>query len=338
VTAAALVFGAVLITSCGGSSAGSTGTVTVGVGSNIFEMPIRLAEANGYFAEQGLKVRFVTLTAATGASALQSGSVQFLSDSPTDFVSALAKKVPETAISVDGVGNPLGLIVSTAFAKAHHLTPATPAADVARALAGSTGGASSANTKAETGLFLKAYGVGSDKVKWVSLPSPAADKAALKSNQIDWFTTSEPTPLEIQESGDGVVVADARKVPAWSNATVEYGELIVARDDYLKQHAATAKKFVTAVQQATAYMNAHLASDAVQDTAAKTLPGVPPAVIKESLPLVDWPASGAMSTADWNTTLRFINALGALPQKAEVASDDWTNDYLPATGAAASSR
>jgi NitT/TauT family transport system substrate-binding protein len=320
---------AALLTACGDSSGGSPGTVTVGVGSNIFEMPIRVAEANGYFAKQGLKVKFVTLSAATSSSALQSGSVQFLSDSPTDFASALAKKVPETAIAVSGIGNPLGLIVSTKFAKARHLTAATPPAQVAEALAHSTGGASSSNTKAEAGLYLKSYGVGPDDVKWVSLPTPAADEASLKSNQIDWFTTSEPAPLQIQDAGDGIVVADAKKVPVWSNANVGYGELVVTRNSYLRQHASTAKKFASAVQQATAYMRDHLGSTTIQGVARQALPGVPGPVLDKSLSLVDWPASATMSDTGWKTTLAFINSLNSLPETAKVTPDNWTNTYLP---------
>ncbi|MEV6483432.1 ABC transporter substrate-binding protein [Streptomyces sp. NPDC051576] len=324
-----VALGAALLGACGGTDSATDGTVTVGVGGNIFDLPIRLAEANGYFAKQGLKVKFVTLTAATDTSALQSGSVQFLNDSPTDFLSAIGKHLPETAISTDGAGNPLGLIVSTKFAEEHHLTADTPAAEVAKALAGSTGGSSSANTKAEAGLFLKEYGVDPDKVKWISLLSASADKAALKSNEIDWFTTSEPTPLEIQDSGDGVVVADATKVPAWSDAKTGYTILVVARNSFLAQHADTAEKFVTAVQQATAYMHAHLDSAEVQSVAQKALPGVPANVIRSSLPLVDWPADGAMRTSGWNTTLAFINSLDTLPATAKVTSDNWTNKYLP---------
>ncbi len=333
---ATVALGATLLTACGSSTTTSNGTttVTVGVGGNIFDMSIRVAEANGYFRQQGLKIKYVTLTASTGATALESGSVQFLNDSPTNFLSAIGKGLPETAIGTNGLGNPLGLIVSTKFAKAHKLTAATPAGQVARALAGSTGGASSANTKAEAGIFLKAYGVDPGKVKWVSLPSPAADKASLRSNQIDWFTTSEPTPLQIQHDGDGVVVADPVKVPQWSAAQAGYGQLVVVRKSYATQNAATVKKFATAVQQATKYMNQHLDDATVQNVAAKALPGVPATVLKDSLPQVEWPQSDAMSTALWNTTLAFINSLAALPKKAKVTSDDWTNKYLPSGGGA----
>ncbi|MFJ2955596.1 ABC transporter substrate-binding protein [Streptomyces sp. NBC_00669] len=328
----AIALGCVALTACGGGgtskNADGTTTVTIGIAGNIFDVPIKLAEANGYFSKQGIKVKYVTLTASTGASALESGSVQFLNDSPTDFLSAVGKKIPETAIAADGGGNPLGLIVSTKFAKAHGLTADTPAAQVAKALDGSTGGSSSANTKGEASVYLKAYGVDAGKVKWVSLPSPAADKAALKSNQIDWFVTSQPSPLEIQDSGDGVVVADSIKVPAWSSAQAGYGQFVVGRNSYLSQHADIAGKVATAVQQATAYMNAHLDSATVQTVAQKALPGVPAAVIKTALPQVEWPKSGEMTDGEWTKTLAFINSLGALTKQAQVSSDDWTNKYL----------
>jgi ABC-type nitrate/sulfonate/bicarbonate transport system substrate-binding protein len=326
---AAMALGSMLLTACGDDSgAGSGDTVTIGVSGNIFDMSIQVADANGYFTKQGLQVKYVTLTASTGASALQSGSVQFLNDSPTGFLSALGKGIPETAIATNGGGNPLGLVASTKFAKAHGLTAETPAAEVAKALADSTGGASSANTKAEAGIFLKQYGVDPTKLKWVSLPSPAADKAALKSDQIDWFVTSEPTPLAIQDSGDGIVVADPIKVPAWSAAQAGYGQVVVASNSYLSEHADIAKKVATAVQQGTAYMNANLASAAVQAVAQKALPGVPAAVLKTSLEQVDWPSICAMSEAGWDKTLTFINSLAALAEKAEISADNWTNKYL----------
>jgi NitT/TauT family transport system substrate-binding protein len=166
-------------------------------------------------------------------------------------------------------------------------------------------------------------------VKWVSLPSPAADKAALKSNQIDWFVTSQPTPLAIQATGDGIVVADSTKVTAWSEQQAGYGQIVVARNSYLSQHPDTAREFATAVQQATAYMNTHLDSTAVQTAARKALPGVSTPVVKASLPQVGWPTDDSMSAAGWTKTVAFINSLDALTQEAKVTSGDYTDKYLP---------
>ncbi|GGU08692.1 ABC transporter substrate-binding protein [Actinomadura citrea] len=330
-SAAALVLGSALLTACGGSAdSGGDGTVTVGSNGNIFDMPLKLADSAGYFRKQGLKVKFVTTTASTGTSALQSGSVQFLNNSPTGFTSALAKKVPEVAIAVSGLGNPLGLVVGKKFATAHKLTAQTPAAQVAQALAGSKGGVSSANTKAEAGLFLKANGVDPGKVTWVTLPSASADKAALNSDQIDWFITSEPIPLQVQNEGEGLVLVDPQKAPMWAAAQAGYGEVVVATKSYLSGHADTAKKFVAAVQEANAYLAAHQADATVMSVARKAQPGVPDPVLQSSIALVEWPKSGAMDEAGWNKTLAFVNSLGALPGGTKVTTDDWTNKYLPA--------
>ncbi|MEU4657737.1 ABC transporter substrate-binding protein [Streptomyces sp. NPDC023723] len=336
--ASAAVLTPALLTACGSGSTTTTTAdgltqVTVGGGGSIFDTPLQVADAQGFFKKQGLKMKFVTLTAATGPSALQSGSVDFFDSSPTGFVTSLSKNLPQIAVSADGLGNPLGLVVSKKFAAAHDLTAKSSAEKVAKALSGSTGGASSENTKAEAGIFLKKYGVDPDKkVKWVSLPSPAADKAAINSGQIDWFLTSEPIPLQIQDAGDGIVVADPFKVPQWAAEQAGYGQLVVTQKSYASAHPDIVKKFVTAVQQATAYMSTHLEDSndkSVLQAAQKALKGVPDDVVQGSLQQVEWPADGSMDAAGWQKTMAFLDSLGTLPDGAKVTADNWTNKYLP---------
>ncbi|WP_406136130.1 ABC transporter substrate-binding protein [Streptomyces sp. NBC_01089] len=332
---ASAVLAAPLMTACGNDGSPSVGsdgktTVSVGVSGNVFDLSIRLAEENGYFAKQNIKIKYVTLTAATGTSALQSGSVQFLNSSPTSYLAGLSKGLPELSVATNGGGNPLGVVVSTRFAKKHGLTATSPADKVAKALAGSTAGASSANTKAEAGIFLKAHGVAPDGLKWVSLPSPAADKAALTKGEVDWFITSEPIPLQVQHEGDGIVVADPLKVPQWSYADAGYGQVVAVKQSYAKSDPTTVKGFATAVQQATAYLRTHQADDKnVLGAARKTLPGVPDDVLSAAVKQVDWPRSAAQDAAGWQKTVAFVkNGIGAVPD-ASVSSGDWTNKYLP---------
>ncbi|MGW4906274.1 ABC transporter substrate-binding protein [Streptomyces sp. NPDC004270] len=330
-TSSALL-GAALLSGCAdnSTSVGADGktTVSVGLSGNIFDLSIRVAEENGYFDQHDIKVKYVTLTAATGTSALESGSVQFLNDSPTNFLTALSKGLGEVSVGTNGGGNPLGLVVSDAFAKKHKLTADTPADQVAQALADSTAGASSANTKAEAGLYLKAHGVDPTKLKWVSLPSPAADKAALVKGEIDWFVTSEPIPLQVQKAGDGVVVADPLKVPQWAYEDAGYGQVVAVKKSWANANADVVKGFATAVQQATAYIAAHPKEQTVLKVAQKTLPSVPDDVLQSSIAQVAWPTSDKQSEAGWDKTLAFVKSIGAVPD-AKVSSDDWTNKYLP---------
>ncbi|MGW0808308.1 ABC transporter substrate-binding protein [Nonomuraea sp. NPDC002799] len=336
VLATALALSAALTAACGdsGSAQGGLTAVTVGAGENIFDLPLKLAQAKGFFQKQGLKVTFVSTNASTGPAALESGSVQFLNSSPTGFLSALAKGIPQVAIAADGLGNPLGIVVSKKFAEASKLSGSTPVAEVAKALGTSIGGASSANTKAQASMFLKTRGVDPAQVKWVSLPSPAANKAALNSGQIDWFITSEPTPLSIEHAGEGVVVADPLRVPEWSAEQSGYGEFVVVRKDFLGKNADVAKKFVAAVQEATAYMNAHQHDAELLNLTSKEMSGIPVPVLEASLTHAGWPTSAAMDEATWKKTLDFVNGLGVLTKVMTVTANDWTNTYVPSGGGA----
>ncbi|MFF3567758.1 ABC transporter substrate-binding protein [Nocardia jiangxiensis] len=316
-----------LLAACGSGEADGTTKVTVGVADTIFDAPLRVADAKGYFRAAGLKVEFVDLPSSLDAAALESNSVQFLNSSPTTFINAVNRRIPQLAVSMDGAGAPLGLIVSTKFARAHHLTGSTPPAQVAEALRGSTGGASSTTTQGQAGIFLREYGVSPGTVRYVSLPSPAGDKAALTRNQIDWFVTSEPTPLVVQDDGDGVVVAGPDTVPAWSVTRTGYGQIVAVRKDYATQNAALVRRFVRAVQQGGAYIRGH-ESDVV-DIVKSTFSSMADPILLASLRQVDWPETGAMSVDGWNTSMDFIKKTNAVPRGAELPSTNWTNEYLP---------
>lgn len=314
------------LAACGSGNADGLTEVTVGVGGTIFDTPLRVAEAKGYFRAAGLDVSFVDLAPSLGSAALQSDSVQFLNDSPTAFLSAISHKIPQLAVSMDGAGAPLGLAVSTRFAQAHHLTADTPPAEVAKALQGSVGGASSATTKGQAGIFLRAYGISPDTIKYASLPSPAADKAALNNNLVDWFITSEPTPLDVQDEGGGVVVAGPDTVPVWSVPRTGYGQVVVVRKDWAPGNADVIRRFVAAVEQGSAYARGHEAD--VVDMVGQTFAGMPDPVLLASIRQVDWPATGAMSGEGWKTSLGFIAQTGAVPKNTTVPADSWTNQYL----------
>jgi ABC-type nitrate/sulfonate/bicarbonate transport system substrate-binding protein len=333
VLAGAIVLGAAAVTACGSSSSGSSGaagsltTVTVGLGGNIFDLPMLVAEQDGFFKKEGLDAKFTVLTSGTGNTALASGSVDFLNQSPTDMLEALQKGLQQEAIESGASGVPLGLVVSTSFAKQHGITSATPAATVAKDMAGSTGGESSPTTEGETKMFLKAYGVSPAQVKLVQLTSPSADEAALTSNEISWFLTSEPIPLELQAEGHGVVAATPQTAPVWSPTKTGYGIVVSIMKSYGDSNPAIVKKFVAALAAATAYVRTH-ESD-VMGIAATIVPGVSKQLLLKSYSEVTWPATGDLSAAQLQQTVNFIQAEGAdpgLPSTWDPSA--WTNKYV----------
>ncbi|WP_285566646.1 ABC transporter substrate-binding protein [Streptomyces sp. RTGN2] len=331
VVATTIALGSVLLAACSGYSSPASNeaeSVTVGVAGNIFDAPLRVADARGFFREQGLKVTFVHVTAASGRPSLESGALEFLNSSPTNFLSAVAKGKKEVAIGADGLGNPLGLVVNKRFAEQHALTSKTSPKKAAQTLRGSVGGYSSANTRAEAEMFLKNRSVDLDEVSWVSLASPTEDRAALTDGRIDWFVTSEPLPLQIQAAGDGVVVANSQTVHEWSGSYAGYGQVVVSRRTYAAQHASTVKKFITAVEQGSAYLNLHVDDPAIVPAVRQAMPGIPDAVMQASIEEVDWPYFADMDKGTWKHTLQFVMELGTLPGSAKIESGFWTNDYL----------
>jgi NitT/TauT family transport system substrate-binding protein len=304
-------------------------TVTVASsGDNIFDLPIWAAQADGYYAKQGLNVQFTLLSASTLNTALNSGSVEFLDDNPTTF---LEEHVTgnSSQVVVEGLssGVPMGLVVSTAFAKAHNITASTPPATVAKDLIGSTGGASAKSTVGEADMFLRQYGVQPSQVRIATLSTVSADQAALHSSEIDWFCTSEPVPFEVQAKGDGLVVANPDNVEEWNSSNTGLSEAIVTTKAFASGNPEVVKKFVAATQQATAYLNSH-PSQAVAIAHSK-IPGLTTQLAQKTDSLITWLSNGQMTGEQWQNTVTFNVTEGSVPSGTTVSETaDWTNKYL----------
>ena len=328
---------------CGSSSSSSSGspasavskshpgtkTVDVGVSAaNINLLPLWIGEQQGDYTRAGLQIKTVTLTPTTTNTALTSGSVQFLDGSPNNFVTAVGQGVPQLAVSATSQGLPLGFVIGTKFAAAHHITTATPTTTIAKDLIGSTGGAASATTEGQTALFLEENGVGIKQVKVALLATPSVYLTALRDGQIDWFSTSEPLPLQAQAEGLGMVVGTPSNTKAWSPTNTGIGAIMITTRQFAAQNAGTVKAFVTATQEATRYLEANEASAQVLDIAAKNLPGVPRSVLKQSIAAIEWRRNGDMTSEQWATTVNFIKKLGVLRAGSNITSADWSNAYL----------
>jgi NitT/TauT family transport system substrate-binding protein len=255
--------------------------------------------------------------------------VQFLAGSAKNFLTAVEKGTDEVTVAQTSVGVPLGLVVSTKFAKAHHITKDTPPATVAKDLVGSTGGSASESTTAEVGLFLRQYGVDISKMKVATLTNPQMYVTALKTDQVDWFCTSEPTPLQAQAAGSGIVVARSTDVDAWSPKNMGPGNITITSKSFAAEHADTVTRFTQAMQEAMKYIHDNEGSAALTDIAAAESPGVPRDVLKESISEIDWPENSRMTAAQWDTGVKFTARIGAIKASTTVKEGtDWTNKYL----------
>lgn len=324
VLAAALVL---VLAGCGSSSSGSSVTVAIS-SENLNLLPLWLADQQGYYRRAGLTVKTALLSPATTNTAINSNSVEFLDTSPNNFLIASHQGTGQVAILQTSLGIPLGLVVSTRFAAEHQLTKQSPPAAVARALVGSTGGSASESTTGQTKVFLQENGVSTNQMRIAALASTKAYITALQQGQIDWFSTSEPAPLQAEAQGAGIVVASSEDVPAWSPTQIGIGSLMSTNKEYAQSDPDTVRRFTQATAGALRYIATHKASADVLDVAAGQLPGVPRALIAQVIDQTDWSGDGAMSPELWATTARFTAQVGVVPPGTSVASTDWTNTYL----------
>ena len=181
----------------------------------------------------------------------------------------------------------------------------------------------------EVDLFLREYGVNINQMKVATLTSPQVYLTAMKTNQIDWFCTSEPTPLQAQAAGAGIVVAGPGNVAAWSPDNIGPGNITITQRSYAAQNANTVKRFTQAMQEAVKYIHDNEGSDAVADIAAGELPNVPHDVLKQAISEIDWPVNGKMTAAQWSAGVKFSSQIGAIEGGTKVSEGaDWTNEYL----------
>lgn len=294
--------------------------------SSILNLPIWVGQADGFYAKQGLNVQWVLLSASTITTALVSGSVNFATASPTTYMQAIQAADPVVSVAEDALGLPLGFVVSSTFAQAHGITASTPTATAFKDLVGSTGGASAASTLAQGNLALEEFGVEPSQVSIVTLASPAADEAALQKNQINWFVTSEPIPLQMQAEGFGIVIGNPTVVKVWAPKAVGYGQVILATTSIVNANSTLMKKIVRGTEAATAYIGHH--EQKVLNVAQANSPGVARTLLLKSYKLLSWPATGAMTTKLMGVTVKFIIVQQSVPAGFHLTEGiNWTNRF-----------
>ena len=100
------------------------------------DVPLYYAEAKGYFAKQGLDVKFVVASSNTQLASVLGGSVQFASSSPINVVNAAANGASLVNFMAVEVGYSEDVVMSKSAYQAAGLTASSTAKQKIEALAG----------------------------------------------------------------------------------------------------------------------------------------------------------------------------------------------------------
>ena len=227
------------------------------------DVPFFLAQEKGYFAAEGLNVKFTVVTSSVALQAASAGSVQMVYTTTIRPIKTLASGESMYAFMPVNIGFTDDVIMSASAYEAAGLTPSSTLKQQMEALANKPVGIISAggeNAEVWEYLFHLA-GIPASEVKTVALGSPAANLAALKRGSI------AATNLGGTQPGTAVAAGYAKYLVRLSENQVAsmndvISDVVVASSSYAQAHPTVLTGFVAAYKKAVAYTYANPAAAA----------------------------------------------------------------------------
>jgi len=318
-----LLVAGLIIAACGGNAgAEPTRDVTIGLGyvPNIQFAPFYVADALGYYKDEGLKVTFRHHTVGEDLfGAIVAGQEDVIFAAGDEALQARSRGVDLVYVAQVWNRYPVGLIV-----------PADSDIQSVADLPGHTVGIPGKFGATYIGLLalLKSAGLTEEDVDIQSIGFTQVP--ALLDKQVDavmGYLNNEP--LQLEKAGmPARTIAAADAQPLISNGLVALG-------DYLNSHPDDVRAVIAATLKGVQYTldNPEKAVDLSKDyvpgldteeNAADAL-----AVLQATLPL--WQTSGKMGESDpaaWESMAQFLDEIGQLGGPVNV-TEAFTNDYLP---------
>ena len=207
-------------------------------------MPLSIADEEGFFKEQGLKIEFVRLArSAEAIPALSQGDIDVLAGTTSfSLYNAIVRGAKIKIVADKGYIAPTGCTELAIMARKNWAETSKPVSAVqlkGRRIA--INPVSSAAFIAEKAL--QPFGLTLDDLQIVDLPDPAKLEA-FAANQIDLAYANEPWVTRLSRAGHAVTWKPASQiVPDFQNAFITYGPSL------LEQNPDTGKRFMIAYRK-----------------------------------------------------------------------------------------
>ncbi|MGH2374662.1 MAG: ABC transporter substrate-binding protein [bacterium] len=294
--------------------------------------PVYLAEAKGYFAQEGLAVeRIVTRGGGPDIQALIAGEVEF-TFTPGDNVILVYQEGKPLVLVMSGMNR---LIINWAMHKdaaaAKGITDKTPLAEKLKALKGLTIGVTAPGAlTAHLAAFVvrKAGYVPQEDVRLIPVGAGPTWLAALENRRVDVALTATPFPETAIHRGYAIMFlnnakGEDRSIPEFLM------ENLITRPDVIQKDPELVRKMVRALLRANQW-------------ALSTTPELVAGALTRFLPEIESPVllAGVRTilpalTPDGRTSVRSVRVTQDVLEQAGILkkragpSDVMTNDFLP---------
>jgi NitT/TauT family transport system substrate-binding protein len=309
--------------------------VRVARGGALGGFPVAFGDKEGIFEKYGIEIEDTVLAPAVQLVSLTTGDVDFATAPSNALFDQINKGLDLVLVYPIGYYKSTAFIVSTKFAQEHNITKDTPIEEWIQSIPGSVGGLSSVSSKGYAALLLADYGFTLDDIKVATLPSVAANLAALQSGETDWMLTGQPNPNQLEEDGYGIVVGDRTNIKAWSPKV--YDSVITVSRKFAQENPDVIRRFIAATKESIDAIQAdmnHAAEvySAVEDgkfsvtVASKTL----------ALSGHDYDSHNVFTDETWEIVRQFGVKSGELDTDAQPLAEvhapydgpGWTNDFV----------
>ena len=275
-------------------------------------LPMYVAQQEGYFQNQGVKVQFIPV--ASAAERDQIMAARQADGMINDLVSTLFYNKDETQIQVIRFAR----TATKDFPQYRILVAASSGIKDVNGLRGVGIGISEGSVIAyTTDRLLEAEGLSPSEIKTVAVPKISDRLALLSSGELKAANLPDPlSSLAIQ--GGAVVITDDTKHPEYGNSLISF------RKEVIDQHPQAVRGFLAALEKAVADVNA----DTTKWDNLLTEQKLVPAPLVGSYKVPTFPKASLPTGAQWNDVLAWSKEKGLINQ--DVSYKDSVNaGFLP---------
>lgn len=299
--------------------------------SELFHLPVILADRLGYYADEGLDIKIIDVRSGNEAvQALLSGDAQVASGYIGNVLTMTAKGQPLRSF-VTTMNSP-GVVVAVSPATKRTITNV---ADLKGAVVGVSAPGSASHMFLN--YLLHENGLSADDVSVAGIGIAATAVAALEHGNVDAAVIADPSLAQLQRRSNRVTVFADTRTPSGLKDVFGTDHHVAmtfyARPKWLGEHRETAKKLAAAVTRASAWARQHDAADIANAMPADFAAG------DRSLYEATIATAKAMVSPDGRLHPEAVEAARNLlaisvPEVANPAlnlADTYTNEFLPAT-------
>jgi NitT/TauT family transport system substrate-binding protein len=305
-----------LVSACtkGKQAEGAAKLETIRYATSAANLPITFGIKKGFFAEQGLDVKVITVTGGVEAVTAAAAGEAELGGMGSPILTGAAAGVPIT------------IVASPPSAGQHFILVSRPGYQSLAQLKGkpiSPGGAGQGTIQAFN-VIARAKGFTPADFQNVNAGGTANALAALQAGKVEAIITSEITGVRAEQEGFGKVLERAADYFGHYQHS-----FIFATNKFIKEKPDKVRSFLVAYQRSVEYIKAH-PEEAIQFGIKDLQQDEKSFRIVQSKDIPTWDTSGKVDLVGTDNAIKILKELGEIDPKVQITANRIVDQqYLP---------